>query len=218
MPDANGALLAGGTGLVGGHVLTHLRRLGMVPVHALTRSLRPDERGVHWHDWAWLETDPLPRCAMAFCCVGTTHAQAGSKAAFAAVDRDLVLHFAERARAAGVARFGLVSSVGADARARSHYLRIKGEVEDALTAMDFEALHIIRPSLLLGARAESRPAEDFAQRVAPALGALMVGPLARYRPVDAELVARMLVAMVVGDATGVQVHFPHQWTRAAPPA
>lgn len=209
MPDANGALLAGGTGLVGGHVLTHLRRLGMVPVHALTRSLRPDERAVHWHDWAWLETDPLPQCAMAFCCVGTTHAQAGSKAAFAAVDRDLVLHFAERARAAaGVSRFGLVSSVGADARARSHYLRIKGEIEDGLTAMDFEALHIIRPSLLLGRRTESRPAEDLAQKLAPAAGALMGGALRRYRPVRAEEVARQLVRVVVTGEGGRHVHYP----------
>lgn len=208
MQDANGVLLAGGTGLVGGQVLAHLRRLGMAPVHALARSTRPDERGVHWQDWAWLDTDPLPQCAMAFCCLGTTHAQAGSKAAFAAVDRDLVLHFAERARAAGVARFGLVSSVGADAGAPSHYLRIKGEAEDAISAMDFDALHIIRPSLLLGSRAESRPAEDLAQKLAPAAGAVMVGPLRRYRPVRADEVARQLVRAVVTGEAGRHVHYP----------
>lgn len=208
MQDSQGVLLAGGTGLVGGQVLAHLRRLGLAPVHALVRSVRADEDAVHWHDWAWLDRDPLPGCAMAFCCLGTTHAQAGSKAAFAAVDRDLVLHFAERARIAGVTRFGLVSSVGADAGARSHYMRIKGEVEDAISAMGFEALHIIRPSLLLGSRGQSRPAEDIAQKLAPAAGALMAGSLRRYRPIRADEVARQLVRAVVAGEAGRHVHYP----------
>ncbi|WP_043764564.1 Rossmann-fold NAD(P)-binding domain-containing protein [Algiphilus aromaticivorans] len=208
MQDLTGALLAGGTGLVGGQVLESLRRLAVAPVHALARTPRADSEGLHWHDWAWFDADPLPECAMAFCCLGTTHAQAGSKAAFAAVDRDLVLHFAERARAAGVTRFGLVSSVGADAGARSHYLRIKGQVEDAISAMAFDALHIIRPSLLLGSRGDSRPAEDLAQRLAPVAGALMAGPLRRYRPVGADKVARQLVHAVVAGEAGRHVHYP----------
>lgn len=208
MSEPTGALLAGGTGLVGGHVLETLRRLGVAPVHALARSPRADEAPVLWHDWAWLDDNPLPACAMAFCCLGTTHARAGSKAAFAAVDRDLVLHFAERARAAGVTRFGLVSSVGADAEARSHYLRVKGQAEAGVAALGFEALHIIRPSLLLGARAERRPAEDIAQKLAPALGALMGGPLRRYRPVRAGDVARQLVRAVVAGEAGRHVHYP----------
>lgn len=208
MQESTGALLAGGTGLVGGQVLESLRRLGVAPIHALARAPRTGDEGVHWHEWSWLDVAPLPGCSMAFCCLGTTHAQAGSKAAFAAVDRDLVLHFAERARAAGVRRFGLVSSVGADAGARSHYLRIKGQVEDAVSEMDFEALHIIRPSLLLGSRADSRPAEDLAQKLAPAAGALMVGPMGRYRPVRADKVARQLVRAVVAGEAGRHVHYP----------
>lgn len=208
MQDSTRALLAGGTGLVGGRVLESLRRLGVAPVHALARTLPDDGEGLHWHDWSWLDSDPLPACAMAFCCLGTTHAQAGSKTAFAAVDRDLVLHFAERARAAGASRFGLVSSVGADAGARSHYMRIKGQVEDAISAMGFEALHIIRPSLLLGSRGGSRPAEDLAQKLAPAAGALLAGPLRRYRPVRADKVARQLVRAVLAGEGGRHVHYP----------
>lgn len=208
MQDPGGALLAGATGLVGGQVQESLRRLGVTPVHALARSPRDDGDGLHWHDWVWLEVEPLPACAMAFCCLGTTHAQAGSKAAFAAVDRDLVLYFAERARVAGATRFGLVSSVGADAGARSHYLRIKGEAEAGVSAMGFEALHIIRPSLLLGERADSRPAEDLAQKLAPAAGALMAGPMRRYRPVRADEVARQLVQAVVMGEAGRHVHYP----------
>lgn len=208
MQAQTGALVAGGTGLIGGHVLAALQARGVTPIHALARRLPADEDPLHWHDWNWLEAESLPRCDMAFCSLGTTHARAGSKEAFAAVDRDLVLQFAERARAAGVPRFGLVSSVGADAGARSHYLRIKGQVEEAISDMGFETLCIIRPSLLLGARAESRPAEDVAQKLAPAAGALMRGPLARFRPVPAQTVARQLVAAVCDGADGVQLIYP----------
>lgn len=212
MTPEPGTLIAGGTGLVGSQVIAALQARGVTPVHAVARTPREDCGGTVWHDWQWLDADPLPTCELAICCLGTTHAQAGSRAAFAAVDRDLVLHFAKRARSAGVRVFGLVSSVGADVAARSHYLRIKGEAEAAVAALGFDAVHVIRPSLLLGARVDSRPAEDLAQKLAPVAGALMVGSLARFRPVSAQRVGDQLVdAVCAPAASGRHLHYP--WAR-----
>ncbi|MHA7834199.1 MAG: NAD-dependent epimerase/dehydratase family protein, partial [Algiphilus sp.] len=152
------AWLAGGTGLVGSALLAQLQSHPHVAtIDALCRQSPPvSPPGVQWRPWSWLDEGGDMACDVAFSCLGTTHKQAGSKAAFAAVDRDLVLRFAERAQQAGAQRFGLVSSVGASSTARSHYMRIKGEVEDRLCAMGFSALHIVQPSLLLGARKDTR--------------------------------------------------------------
>lgn len=202
--------LAGGTGLVGSALLARLRADPRVAsIDALCRqSPSAAQTGVQWRPWSWLDEGADIGCDVAFCCLGTTHKQAGSKAAFAAVDRDLVLRFAERAQQAGARRFGLVSSVGASSKAGSHYMRIKGEVEERLRAMNFAALHIVQPSLLLGARKDTRVAEDLAQRCAPLIGGLMRGSLARYRPVPADRVAACLLAATLEGEPGVQVHYP----------
>lgn len=214
--DARTALVAGGTGLVGRALLAALQQQVPAPViHALARTPEggAGAQDVQWHDWAWLENAAPVRSDIAFCCLGTTHAQAGSKAAFAAVDRDLVVRFAQRAHALGARRFGLVSSVGASRTARSHYLRIKGETEATLSGIGFDALHIMRPSLLLGSRDQRRVAEDAAQALAPLIGGLMVGAARRYKPVPATMVARQMVQAVLYGAEGVHLHYPWHTAR-----
>jgi uncharacterized protein YbjT (DUF2867 family) len=137
----------------------------------------------------------------AFCCLGTTRAKAGSAEAFRRVDFDAVEEFARAAQAAGAKRFLLVSSSGADARSPFLYPRVKGEAEEAVSRLPFEAVAVLRPSLLLGPRAERRPAERLAQ-------ALLGGPLrglipARWRPVEAAAVARAMKRWALTGAPGV---------------
>jgi uncharacterized protein YbjT (DUF2867 family) len=138
-----------------------------------------------------------------YCCLGTTLKKAGSPEAFRAVDHDLPLALIKAAAERGFARLFLVSSAGADARSAFLYSRVKGELEAAAAALPFEAVHIARPSLLLGARSESRPAEAFAQALAPWLGPLLP---ARLRPIRAEAVARALVALADAGLLGVHIH------------
>ena len=86
--------------------------------------------------------------------LGTTLAVAGSPAAFRAVDFDAVLAFASAARRAGIRRFAAVSALGADARSRTFYNRVKGEAEDALQAhSDLRGIFAINDPAALGARA-----------------------------------------------------------------
>ena len=138
------------------------------------------------------------------CAIGSTMKQAGSKDAFRAVDLDLPLRVAT---AAGVKRIALVSSVGADASSRTFYLRIKGELEEALAALPVEHLAILRPSLLLGHRKDPRVGEAIAGAVAGVASAILAGGLRKYRAIEADTVARALAkALVVPSSTKVSIH------------
>lgn len=66
---------------------------------------------------------------------------------------------ARLARAHGTRGFALTSSTGAAPRAKSFYLRTKGELERDLDSCGFPSLTFVRPSLIGGQRDESRPAE-----------------------------------------------------------
>ena len=73
-----------------------------------------------------------PRIGAFVCCLGTTLRDAGSREAFVAVDRELVLRLARIARTLGADHAVLVSSVGASAQSGNFYMRVKGEVERRL--------------------------------------------------------------------------------------
>ena len=140
------------------------------------------------------------------CTLGTTLKDAGSQAAFAAIDRDLVLMYAKLAREFGARQAVLVSSVGADAKVTNFYLRTKGQTEQGLKELGYTRVDLLRPSLLLGKRKQNRPVEAFAMRIATLLGPLMIGQASEYRPVAASSVARALVAVLSQHAPGTFVH------------
>jgi len=128
-------------------------------------------------------------CHDAFCCLGTTLRAAGSAAAFRAVDHDLVVEFARAALTAGAQRLVLVSAVGADPGSKNFYLRVKGETEQALQALRARSLDILQPSLLLGARRERRTLELAGQVVMRLINPLLPGSWARFRAIEAAVVA-----------------------------
>jgi len=140
-----------------------------------------------------------------FCCLGTTIRKAGSQQAFYRIDHDYPVAAARLASARGAKRFLLVSSLGANAGSRVFYNRVKGEVERDVSAIPFEGVAIFRPSLILGPRAERRTAEELAQRLAPLAAPLLVGPLRKYRAVEAGAVARAMVRLAKEGFRGVRV-------------
>ena len=141
----------------------------------------------------------------AFCALGTTIARAGSQEAFRALDYNGVLAVADLALRGGVAQFIVVSSAGADPASGNFYLRVKGQTEAALAERGFRALHVFRPGLLLGARAETRPAEALFQKLAPALNLGLVGPLRRYRAIQAARVGAAMVGAAAENRSGLRV-------------
>jgi uncharacterized protein YbjT (DUF2867 family) len=129
----------------------------------------------------------------AYCCIGTTIAEAGSQEAFRAADVDAVLLFARAARAAQATRFVVVSSVGANSSSKKFYLRTKGEMEEAITDLGFVSVDILQPSLLLGSRKGMRPAELVASILAPVVNPFLTGAREQYRAIPAETVARAML-------------------------
>lgn len=215
MKNRISAAVAGATGLVGGFLLRLL-----LEDPDVERVVAPTRRPIAPHPKldnpvfsgkAW---PALPPVEEAYSCLGTTRAKAGSDAAFRAVDLDLTRDFAKAAKAAGARRFGLVSSVGADARSRFLYPRVKGEAEAAVAAAGFSSTVIARPSFLLGPRAEHRPAERLALAVFQIVDGVMVGPLRRWRAVRAEDVAAALVGAVRGRVPGTLILESEELVRA----
>ena len=195
-------LVAGATGLVGGRAIDALIDGGH---EACAVGRRPLGReGVVDCIVDFSALDELPAADAAVCALGTTRADAGSAAAFRAVDHDAVLAFAEAARRAGLARFVLVTSVGADPRAFALYPRVKGEVEAAVAGLGFERLDILQPGLLLGPRSAHRPVEALLQRAAPWLSPLLRGGLARYGAIEADLVAHAAANLLSVSGDGVR--------------
>lgn len=208
-------MVLGGTGLVGGHLVRLLARDEDVaevvaPSRRATGRFQSEE-GVRVPvlDFARLREE-APRLFggsdQLFLCLGTTMKKAGSRQAFIAVDHDLTLNVARLAVEAGIKTAFLVSSVGADPASRAFYLRVKGEVEQTLTTLPFDALHIVRPAILAGDREERRPGERFGLAVLSTLSPLMVGPLRRQRPVRASTVAAALAVLARAPGEGAHVH------------
>jgi uncharacterized protein YbjT (DUF2867 family) len=126
------------------------------------------------------------------CALGTTIKKAGSQTAFREVDSVYPQRLAQAAKAAGVGVLGIVTAVGASAQSRVFYNRVKGELEQALAALQLPTVHVLHPSLLLGQRAESRPAERLGRVFSGLWRLVCVGPWRKYRPIRAECVARAL--------------------------
>ena len=191
--------LAGATGLVGREILQGLIADASVnAIHVLARRALPatsPKVTAHVVDFTALPT--LPRVDEVYLALGTTIKVAGSQQAFRAVDYDANLAVARAALAAGAKRAGLVSAMGASAKSSIFYSRVKGELEDALSALGFEGLVIARPSMLAGNREQLgqpvRPGEGIALRVSQLLGPLIP---ANYRSVAASDVARALLTRV----------------------
>ena len=128
----------------------------------------------------------------AFCTLGTTMKQAGSREQFKKVDYQYVLAFADFTKRLGVSKFLVISSMGADPKSGVFYNMVKGMTEEALKEMGFKNLVILRPSLLLGKRSESRFSEKIFGFIMKALNFLISD---NYTAIPGEKVAAFMVKM-----------------------
>jgi uncharacterized protein YbjT (DUF2867 family) len=213
---SNTAVIAGASGLVGQECLRLL--LNRYPsVTSLVRKptgrqhLRLIERRI---DFDRIDTIEIPHGAHVFSALGSTIKKAGSEAAFRRVDFDYPKMLAERA-AAAAARFMLVSSVGADRTSGNFYLRVKGELEEAIAKMPLEAALFFRPSVLIGDREEKRAGEGIGIVVARALSFVLAGPLRKYRAIPAGTVAEAMVSAANSAENGVRIYHYDDMLRLA---
>ena len=204
------ALLLGATGLVGSKLLTQLIQHEDYRAIATLGRRAPDlahnKVSHHIDDFsAGALHAAVPDADVLFCCLGTTIRQAGSQLAFRAIDYDLVVNIARQARKNGTESFIVVSSVGVNADIGNFYLRTKGEMEQAVAQLGYACCGIVRPSLLLGARHELRPAEQIGQYAARLVNPLLPRRLAKYRAVDDRTVAAAMIGLDQADCTGTRI-------------
>lgn len=208
------ALIAGASGLVGSHLLQLLLRskaygkvisLGRRPL-----SLRHPKLEQHQADFAQLPDFRAWQPDDVYCCLGTTIRKAGSKAAFRQVDYDYLVALAAKTARLPEAQFLLITAMGADPGSGLFYNRVKGEAERDIRKLPLHALHIIRPSLLLGERTEMRTGELLAQKTGIALQFLFTGPLKKYKPIPAEVVAAAMVQAALRQQPGPHVYLSDQ--------
>lgn len=194
-------LLAGASGMTGEHLLDRLLNEPTVE-RVLAPSRKPLAEHPHLENPVGELSDLLPALNgpvhTAFCCLGSTIKQAGSQDAFRAVDHDLVVAFAARARELGARHLLVVSAIGADPGSSVFYNRIKGQTEEALKAQGWPQLTIARPSLLLGPRNEFR------------LGERLAAPLLRWLPgkhraIDVTALARALWRLALEEGEGLRI-------------
>jgi uncharacterized protein YbjT (DUF2867 family) len=208
------ALVFGATGLVGGYLLQFLLlHPAYRKVVVFTRrplSLEHEKLKQHIVDFDRpAQFKPLIQGDDLFCCLGTTLAKAGSKEAFFKVDFTYTHEAATMAAENGVHQFLLVSSVGARPDSMFYYSQVKGQIEVAVQQLPFWAIHIFRPSILLGERNENRWGEQTAGKLGRLIDRFTGGLLSKFRPIEADIVAKAMVAAAQGLKPGVQVYASH---------
>jgi uncharacterized protein YbjT (DUF2867 family) len=192
------SIIIGATGLVGGNVLeTLISNPEYLTVYIVARK-KPENLHsklvfIPFNSGNYNVPEGI---YSAFCCLGTTMKKAGSKEAFLKVDFDMVVEFAKKVRVAGTTRFALVSSIGANPKSANFYLKTKGLAEEELKKVDFERISIVRPSLLLGKRSDKRLGEDIGKALYSVLKYTFIGPLSKYKGVEAKDVAKAMIYLV----------------------
>ncbi|WP_192821949.1 oxidoreductase [Rufibacter sp. LB8] len=215
MVSSKVALIAGASGLVGNHCLHLLlqshRYHKVISVgrkqldvkHPKLQQLVVDFDHLEKHRHSLVADD-------VFCCLGTTIKQAGSKENFRKVDYSYVVNLAKITATHFATQFFVVSAMGADPEAGVFYNRVKGEMEQAVKALPFTAVHIFQPSLLLGEREEFRLGEKVASGFAKTFGFVFSGPLRKYKAIEARTVAKAMLEAAKQDGGGVLVHSNEQ--------
>lgn len=203
-------LVAGGTGLVGKAVLIAAAKQN---IYTIAVGRRPSQHATEEIVADFDALPSLPQADAAICALGTTIKQAGSKAAFKAVDYSAVMAFAAAAQQSGVNHFIVVTAVGSNPDSSVFYSSVKGAVERDLDEMGFARLDIVQPGLLLGPRTEKRPVEELLQKASSVMDIFMRGPWKRYGSVKAEELGEILIRLSQEQAPGVFRHTKADWAR-----
>lgn len=204
------AALIGATGLIGSHLMEQLQNdpyYSQIKI-IVRRPLAIDSPKmqvvvIDFSDYQAFH-QAIAGSDVVFCAVGTTQKKVkGDKAAYRKVDYDIPVNAAKICAASGVSQFLLVSAVGANSGSGNFYLKLKGEVEDAINKWHIPSVSVFRPSMLLGKRAEFRFAERLSQAPMKLLSFLIPS---KYKPIEAHDVAKAMIAASKSGRPGFKVY------------
>lgn len=189
-------LVAGSTGLVGSFLLGYLAAdKAIEKAHLLLRhdpkqdSPKFVKHYIDFNDLDKVEIDEPIQAVVS--CLGTTQKKSGKEGLYK-VDHDYVVDLAKWAAQMEVPKFIVVSSIGANSRSFSYYLKVKGRMEEDIQKLSIPSIYILRPSLLLGPREEYRPAEVIGEKVLNFLRPVLKLVAKNQVPVHARNVAKAI--------------------------
>ena len=200
--------LIGSTGLIGTHFIEEIDPDDFEVVTAITRRIIPNLENKDFikqsvHDFSDLgkmrqdlKTDLLVNA------LGTTIKKAGSKDEFMKIDHDLHLEISRIAQEEGYRTMILISSIVANSKSNIFYSRVKGLLEESLEEIGFEEFHILRPSLLLGKRTETRPYEYISKLIMDHLSLLIPE---KYKPIHASIIAKTIKYLIMEKKSGKHI-------------
>lgn len=203
-------LVLGASGLIGSHLTNLLLKDNSIDkVYILVRrSLniqhsKLEERIINFSDIDAYRNN-FPEVDTIFCCIGTTQKQVkGNNDLYRSIDFDIPVNAAKIGLEKGVKKYVIVSAIGSNSKSGNFYVKLKGEVEEAIAALPFDAVHIMRPSLLLGNRKEFRLAEKIFQAIMKPLNFLVPG---KYKAIEGSQVAAAMLKADKSHEKGVHIY------------
>ena len=203
----NDYLIFGASGLTGNNFLKEVKDKGS-SYHLFVRSLIEDEEADKQTIFCQENIEELPLSKNLIICLGYPLAfqeliwmNEETKRAFKEVDLELVLEIARKAKDIGVQNIAVISAVGSRLNSLNYYLNIKAEMEQKILDLKFKKTFFAKPGHLLGFRDDSRI--DNWVRVIEFLGKIygyfMIGPLKKYRNIEARQVAKELFNTINDD-------------------
>lgn len=207
------AVIAGASGLVGGHLLRQLLADDTWDrvISVGRRELDLTHPKLEQRIVPFPAIGELPQADDVFCCLGTTMKKAGSRNGFRLIDHDAVISLAGSAFRNGATQFLHVTAMGASPKSKIFYNKVKGDTEYFVEAMGIPTAVAFRPSMIDGDRSERRLGEAAGLRVMRTLSPV----LGRYRPTAAIDIARAMVVEAKRHEPGARVVGAEQITRLA---
>ena len=196
----NDYLIFGASGLTGNNFLKEVKESGS-SYHLFVRSLIKGEDTDNQTIFSQESIKELPRSKNLIICLGYPLAfqeliwmNEETKKAFREVDLELVVKISKMAQDAGILNVAVISAVDSRLNSINYYLNVKAEMEQKILALRFKKTFFAKPGHLLGYRDKSRI--DNWVRVIEFFGKIyglfLVGPLKKYRNIEAKQVAKEL--------------------------
>ena len=192
------ALLFGSSGLIGSNLLDNLiNNNNYNKIKIFVRGLPSiNNSKVEIIKTDFLDLDTLKENLIGddcFFCIGTTHKDTPDKNEYRRIEYDLPVHLAKIAKFNSINNFIYVSSIGANPKASSTYLKNKGQAEEELKKIGFSNLSIIQPSFLVGNRKAFRISEALGIPVMKFLSLFFLGGFKKYTPINVEIVVKAMI-------------------------
>ena len=202
--------LFGATGLIGSYLLefllkdseTHLINVvGRNPFHLQHDKI--NNIVIDFQDLSSI-SDSITGSEVVFVSIGTTMSKVNrDKQKYKSVDFDIIFNVANACKQKNISQLIYVSSLGANSNSSNFYLRLKGEIEEAVAELNLTSTSVFRPSVLLGKRNESRPGEKLLQFAMPLLDFMIPS---NSKAIKAEDVAKSMLNTTKNYKSGLHIY------------